>query len=188
MGERSTSRPVVAALVAVAGVAVLTAFAATAPVAMRKLVLYSVAFGMCGGSIVVWAAREFGLTRRWAMGLTVPLVVAGLMLVAAQGLRQLRNEQAAAATDDPRQAMARSILEAAAEDNPELASALQRERRERVPSFADYLALRVRPLGEWRQPLPILFWVGEVFVAAVAGALVASRVLRQPQDSGEMGG
>ncbi len=182
MQESRLSRPVIGLLAAIAGVCVLTAFAAMVPVGARKLLLFSVAFGLCAGGIVLWAAREFGLARRWAVCLTVPLVLGGLSLIAVQGHRQLRAERAEAAKADPQQAMALGILEAAAESDPQLAADLDRRRREQDPAFADYLALRVSPLGEWPQPWPTLFWGAEMLLAGAAGGLLVFRRLRAAQE------
>ncbi len=182
MQESRPSRPIVALPVAVIGMAVLTAFAAMVPVGVRKLLLFSVAFGLCCGAIVLWAAREFGLVRQWAVCLTVPLVFLGLSLIAVQGHRQLRAERAEAAKENPEQAMALGILEAAAESDPQLAAELDRRRRERAPAFADYLALRVSPLGEWPQPWPFVFWGAEMLFAGAAGGLLVSRQLRAAQE------
>jgi hypothetical protein len=71
------------------------------------------------------------------------------------------------------------MLEGAAADDPSLADILDRRRRELHPNFIDYLATRVSPLGEWSQPWPVLFWVGELFLAVVAGGIVVGRGTRK---------
>ncbi len=180
MEDSRPSQPVFALIAAVAGVAVLTAFAAWSPPSFRKLALFSIAYGLCVGGIVVWAAKEFGLARVLAIILSVGLTTTGLGLIAVRGHQQFQAEQMAVTKADPEQAMARNIIEAAAAQDPELAATLAAERRDNEPSFANYLALRVKPLGEWQQPWPVVFWGVEVLLATVCGAFLVSRQLRSP--------
>ena len=182
MAEAQELRTVSALTASIAGVAVLTAFAAWCPPSFRKLVLFSVAYGLCVGGIAVWSASEFGLKRLSAVIMAVILTATGLGLIAARGFQQYRAEQSATATADPAQAMARSIMESAAATYPELADDLTRKRGDIQRSFGDYLALRVRPLGEWEQPWPMVFWGAEVVLAAACGACLVSRKLRSPPE------
>ncbi|MBX3436722.1 MAG: hypothetical protein KF861_04465 [Planctomycetaceae bacterium] len=184
MPDPQRIRPVLAVLAILGAVGVWTAFAALAPTGMRKLVLFPVAFGLGTGAIVAWAAREFHLEKRWAAVLTVPLVMAGLCLIASRGLSELRAEQAAIVAP-AEQSMARAILEAAAQNDPTLAQELAAPDSTSVPSLSDYLAFRVRPLGEWSQPWPSVFWGAEILLASVAGAWTASRLPRRTQHSSE---
>jgi len=178
VNESFTPRPVAGLLAGGIGVAVLTAFAAWSPPSFRKLVLFSLAYGLCVGGIVIWAAKEFGLARRGAVALTLVLTIAGLGLIAVRGHQQFQAEQAAAAKADPEQAMARNIMEAAAASDPKLAADLAEQQDSSHLSFTDYLALRVRPLGEWQQPWPVVFWGCELLLAAACGAVLVSRQLR----------
>jgi len=180
MEDAQPSRPVTAMMAAIISVAVLTAFAAWSPPSFRKLVLFSLAYGLCVGAIIVWAAKEFGLTRLPAVALTIGLTFTGLGVITLRGHQQLRAEQAAAAKADSDQAMARNIIEAAAAQDPELAASLAVERLGDRSSFADYLALRVKPLGEWQQPWPGVFWGVELLLAAASGYFLVSQQLRSP--------
>lgn len=180
MEDSRESRTAIALICSIAGVAVLTAFAAWSPPSFRKLVLFSLAYGVCAGGILAWSANEFGLKRRLAVIMTVVLTATGLGLVAIRGYQQYQAEQAATAKADPEQAMARNIMEAAAANDPQLAEQLSEEKDKGRMSFPDYLALRVRPLGEWRQPWPTVFWGTEVILAAACGAFLVSRQLRSP--------
>jgi len=167
-------------LAAAAGVAVLTAFASLVPQGGRKLLLFSLLYGLSVGALVSWSAREFALGRRSASLLAGCLIMAGLAVIAAQGHRQLLSEYAAAARSDPKQALGRRILEAAAEHEGTPASPdaerLDDERGGAGPSFFDYLALRVQPLGEWPRPWPEVFWGFEVALAAAAGGWLTWRL------------
>ncbi|MCA9076454.1 MAG: hypothetical protein KDA93_15610 [Planctomycetaceae bacterium] len=174
-----------AMLAAVIGVAVLTAFAAWSPPSIRKLLLFSVAYGLCVGAIVNRAAKDSGIRRLIAVGLTLGLTVTGLMVIAVRGHRQFEAEKTAAVKAAPDQAMARSIIEAAAVHDPQLAAQLAEEAETRELSFGDYLALRVRPLGEWSQPWPVVFWGAEVLLAAACSGFLVSRQLRSPTISTE---
>lgn len=184
--KRPVARPATGLLICTLGAGVLTAFAALAPAGMRKLVLFSMGYGLCFGGIVLWSAREFRLPRIWCVAVTPLLIVAGLMAIAIQGHRQLRAEKAAAAgAAAAEQKMAQSILDAAAKHDPALAAQLGRQRPDHHTSFIDYLALRVRPLGEWAAPWPVVFWSVEVLLAAAAGTLLVVRVRSTPVDSVE---
>lgn len=180
MSTNSASRPALASITAAIGVAVLTAFAAWSPPSFRKLVLFSLVYGLCVGGIVVWAAKEFGFKRLPAVVLGIGLTIAGLCLIAFRGHQQFQAEQAAAAKADADQAMARNIIESAAAHDPELAASLAEEQRQVESSFANYLALRVKPLGEWSQPWPIVFWAVEVLLAAACSGFLVSQQLPSP--------
>ncbi len=175
-----STRPFASVLTAIVGVAVLTAFAAWSPPSFRKLVLFSLAYGLCVGGIVVWAAKEFGLKRSFAGALTVGLTTTGLGMIALRSHQLFRGEQIAAAKADPDWAMARSIINAAAAQDPQLAATLTEEHHQTVPSFTDYLAMRVTPLGEWQKPWPVVFWGAEVLFATACGVFLVARKLRSP--------
>jgi hypothetical protein len=155
----------------------LTAFTAWVPQEGRKLLLFSMAFALCVGGIVVWVAREYRLSKRWAVIQSVSLTIAGLVLIAVQGHRELRAERKKAEMEE---SLLVTILEAIDDPNSALAEMVQRHR---LPSFADYLALRVLPLGEWPQPWPWVFWIAEILLAAAAGMLLVIRLLRTPSES-----
>lgn len=180
MENSPKSRVPSALLTSVVGVSVVTAFAAWSPPSFRKLVLFAVAYGLCVGGIAIWSAKEFGLNRLPAIVLTVALTMAGLGMIAWRGYHEYWVEVAAAAKADADQAMARNIIEAAAEHDPQLAAQLAVEGETRELNFADYLAHRVKPLGEWSQPWPIVFWGAEVLLASACSAFLVSSQLRSP--------
>jgi hypothetical protein len=155
----------------------LTAFTAWVPQEGRKLLLFSIAFALCVGGIAVWVAREYRLSRRWAVMQSMSLTIAGLVLIAVQGHRELCAERKKAEKEE---SLLVAILEATADPDSALA---EMEARHRAPSFADYLALRVQPLGEWPQPWPWVFWISEILLAAAAGMLLVARLLRTPRES-----
>lgn len=178
MENSHKSRVANALLTSIAGAVVLTAFAAWSSPTFRKLGLFSLAYGLCVGGIVGWSAREFGLKRVPAIVLAVALTMTGFAVIASKGYHEYRTEVTAAARVEPDQAMARNIIEAAAEHDPQFAAQLEKERKAKELSFGDYLALRVRPLGEWSQPWPVVFWGAEVLLATLCGAFLVSRQMR----------
>jgi hypothetical protein len=168
-------RPKQAALgvtVATVAAAVITAFSSVAPAAFHKLILFSIAYGAAVGGIIVWAASEFGLSRKVGLPLTMLLIVCGLTSIAVSRHQRLRQEAQAAAKQDAKQMMGLNLLKSAAADDPEIAADYERHRRRLNPTFADYLAVRVRPLGEWEHPWPSLFWAAELCLALSAGLLL----------------
>ncbi|MGE0375236.1 MAG: hypothetical protein AB7I48_28310 [Planctomycetaceae bacterium] len=181
IAHKPASHPALGLLMCVIAAGVLTAFVALAPAGIRKLLLFATGYGLSCGGIVLWCAREFGVPKRWSVAMTPLLIVAGLGVIALQGQRQLRAEQAAAAAAAAaEQKLAQSLFDAAAEQDPALAAQLNRQRSEQAPSFVDYLALRVRPLGEWGPPWPVVFWSVEVLLAAAAGTLLVLRMIHTP--------
>lgn len=163
--------------VAIIGAAVLTALASVMPAGARKLVLFAVAFGMGIGWIVAVAARHFATPRRMVLLLVPLLTIAGLSFVAQRTWRQYQALQRTADIENSQSPLPPPMLEAISANDPQTAEMLQRERSHDAPSFLQYLAVRTRPLGEWRDPWPALFWVGEVSLACVAGVYVAHRML-----------
>ena len=159
-------------LAATVGAAVVTAFSSVAPAAIHKLVLFSIAYGLGVAWIVAWASAEFGMPRR--VGLTLALVLIGSGLVAIAMYRHHRycRETESAAKSDPEQMMALNLLKSGAQDDPEVAADYQRYLRRLNPTFTDYLAVRVRPLGEWEHPRPTGFWAAEIVLATFAGAVL----------------
>ena len=168
---------------AVVGAAVLTALASVMPAGARKLVLFALALGMGMGGIVAASAKQFGTPRKAALLMVPLLTLAGLGFVAQRTWREYQALQRAADIQNPQRNTPPPMLEAIAANDPETAQILQRERSRRLPTFLQYLAVRTRPLGEWRDPWPALFWVGELSLACAAGLLVAHRML--PVLSGE---
>lgn len=164
--------------IAFVGAAVLTALASVLPAGARKLVLFAVAFGMGTGLIAAYAARHFATPRRVVLTLVPLLTLAGLMFIAHRTWREYQRLQQAADIENRRNAPASAMLEAIAADDPETARMLEREQAATAPGFLQYLAVRTRPLGEWSQPWPLLFWIGELVLACVGGLLVADRMLR----------
>jgi hypothetical protein len=162
---------------AVVGAVVLTAVASVMPAGTRKLVLFAVVFGMGTGWIVAAAAGQFAAPRRTALLMVPLLTITGLGFVAQRTWREYQALQRAADVEHPQHSALSPMLEAIAANDPETAQMLQREQSLQAPSFLEYLAVRTRPLGEWRNPWPTLFWVGELLLASLAGLLVAHRML-----------
>jgi glycerol uptake facilitator-like aquaporin len=163
---------------AVVGALVLTAVASVAPTSARKLVLFAVAFGLGIGWIVAASAKQFGTPRNMAL-LWVPLLtLVGLGFIAQRTWREFQALQRAADIENPQSTMPPPMLEAIAHDDPQTAQMLERARSRAEPDFLQYLAVRTRPLGEWRHPWPVVFWIGELALASVAGVLIAHRLLQ----------
>jgi hypothetical protein len=162
---------------ALAGAVVLTAVASVMPAGVRKLVLFAVVFGMGTGWIVAAAATQFATPRRAALLMMPLLTVAGLGFVAQRTWRDYQALQRAADIANPQRSTLSPMLEAIAADDPETAQMLERSQTRESPDFLQYLAVRTRPLGEWSDPWPALFWGGELSLACVAGLFVAHRML-----------
>jgi hypothetical protein len=161
---------------AVVGVAVLTAVASVMPAGARKLVLFAIAFGVATGWMVAAAAKQFATPRRVALLLVPLLTTAGLGFVAQRTWREYQSLQRTADIENPRRSAPSPMLEAIAVSDPETAKMLERERSSEAPGFLEYLAVRTRPLGEWPEPWPVLFWGGELLLATLAGLLVVRRM------------
>ena len=159
----------------VLGLAELTVYA---PAAIRKILLFSIAFGVVTGFIVSWSAKIARTPRVLAVTQAGLLILLGLSLMAVRSHHRLREELERANRKSPQPTFDAMLAEQLAADDPELAMSLERRRRLERPSSRDYLAIRLQPLGEWTTPWPAVFWGVEILLAMLAGVYVVHRRLR----------
>ena len=162
------------------GVTLLTLAAVHAPGRIKLLGLYALAIGLVAG---------FGmgsLSRMLNIGAAAPIVlITFLLIVAAQTGMAVESHRLWAAKAweafeaTPQGRLAKSTTadpRAPADFKAGLQELIDRQRESL--RFGDYLAHRISPLGEWREPWPLVFWLGESIVSAVAGTFVFWRQSR----------
>ena len=171
--ERGRTWFVFGLLLAIIGVLGLAELAALLPAAVRKIVLFSVAYGIVSGLIVSWIAADQRLSTALAVPLTGLLVVSGLLLIGYRSFDQLRTARLESLENASGEGFDKLVVRQLTAQNPELMET----------GFSDYLIYRLQPLGRWRQPWPAVFWGAEIAAAALAGAFVVSR--RLTSDAGE---
>lgn len=163
-------------LVGTLAVGTLSILAGLAPPAAKKLVLLPVLFGCVSGLALGFLARELQIPRAgFAAVASALILLAGGIHLLSVSYRQFHKTAAAAAASNPEDAMALSLMEQAAEHDPEIAASLREHRRQRDPQFEDYLTHRVSPLGNWPAPWPALFASGELLLATAAGLYCCRR-------------
>jgi hypothetical protein len=161
------------------GVGALALGAAHLPPIFKKLGLFAVADGLLVGLLAAWLDQVTGRFRGhlgMRAATVVLLTLLGQVGIAAESYRidpaeQLRLERA-----DPKQLLARRLLESAAEPPDAKSQATLKEfRREYTdtgPSFADYLRFRVSGIGIRSRPLAVVFWGIEVALGGFAAGLI----------------
>lgn len=158
--------------VALVGLTAVTLGAAHAPGRVRLLGLFAVAFGAACGWGLARAALAMETARgRWAG----PVMVAVLIASAEIGLTL---ESWRLYIADRR----REYFEDSAKKIPKpLQEAAMRELRpifERETRLEAYLLHRVKNLGEWASPWPMVFWLVEVLLGTAAGTAVFAGLRR----------
>lgn len=162
------SHPLIIVVLAVGGVALLTEMAIHAPAPARKLVLFSVVYGIGIGAITAIATQRLRFPKFLMLLLAVVTTIAGLVGVAMDSHRRLIAEQRAADAEQKSTPFDPAMLEQLAENDPQLKASLEKQRRSRESRFVDYLALRVRSLGDWTAPWPLVLWIAEIVLAVTA--------------------
>jgi hypothetical protein len=161
------------------GVAALALGAAHLPPICKKLGLFAVAYGLLVGLLAAWLEPFTGLIRRHFGMRTVAVVLLtllGQVGIAAESFRIDRGEQQRLERADPKQVLARRLLESAAEPPDAKSQAtfdeFRREYAKTGPSFADYLRFRVSGIGIRSQLLAVVFWGTEVALGGLAAGWI----------------
>lgn len=161
------------------GLTALVLAAAHTPGRIRLLGLFAVAFGcVCG-----WGLARVATALKVNAGRLTAAIIAGVLIAAAETgltleswrlyvveLRQIYDPEASTEVVGKGQPFVPpSVLKKAREDRQRV---LEEKSR-----FATYVQHRVKNLGEWPSPWPIVFWAAEVLLGTAAGvaAFLASR-------------
>jgi hypothetical protein len=149
--------------------------AAHLPPIFKKLGLFAVAYGLLVGLMACWLDQFTGRFREH-LGIraaaVVLLTLLGQVGIAVESFRIDRAEQQRREQADPKQLLARRLLESAAEPpDPKSQATLNEFRREYAStglSFADYLRFRVSGIGIRSQSVAVVFWGIEVALGGLA--------------------
>lgn len=147
-------------------VLILSLVFAHLPQEFKRLGLSYAVFGIVCGWGMGWIAQERKLTvTRLLIMLSVVIVLAGGCYVGWTGAQQFRQVRGEQLRQDPKQLAMLKMLENIAKETG--SEDHEKMRRKLEPEFSDYLAFRVSGLGKWAAPWPLIFWGGEVCLAAV---------------------
>jgi hypothetical protein len=168
-------------LLAIAASALALAAAHLPPI-FKKLGLFAVAYGVVLGLISAWLKQftpGLGSRRRLATAVVVVLAVAGDVGIAAESFRIERSKQSARENADPKQLLARKLVESASEPpagmSQEALEELRRSYGGPGHSFGDYLQYRVSSIGIHSKQAAAGFWGIELILGGLAAGWVFCR-------------
>jgi hypothetical protein len=149
--------------VGLVGLTALVLAAAHAPGRIRLLGLFAIVFGgVCG-----WGLARIAGALRVNAGRLVGLAIVGVLVAAAETGLTLESWRLHVA-ERRREYFEESVKTI---PGPLRESALEELRPifEREARFPSYLQYRVKNLGDWESPWPVLFWTGELLLGTAAG-------------------
>jgi hypothetical protein len=159
--------------------------AAHLPPIFKKLGLFAVAYGLAVGLIGAWLSQftpRVHARRRLGTAVVFSLALAGQIGIAAESYRIDRSERERRERSDPKQALARRLLESANEPSDPKARATLDEFRSSHShsgaSFSEYLRFRVSGIGVQSKRLAASFWGVEIVLGALAAGWVFFRRTR----------
>jgi hypothetical protein len=123
------------------------------------------------------------------MALVFLVALGGLIGIMAESYRLDRSERERLERSDPKQALAKKLLDSAIEPSDATSQATLEEFRQsyrgRSESFGDYLQFRVSGIGIYKQWAAALFWGIELLLGGQAAVWVFYRLLSRPAPVGE---
>jgi hypothetical protein len=175
--------------------------AAHLPPIFKKLGLFAVAYGLLVGLLGAWlgqVAPGLRVRLRAATALVFVVALAGQIGIAAESYRIERSDRQRRERADPKQVLARRLLESASEPPDAKSQATLDEFRLSYggpgTSFGDYLQFRVSNIGIQSKRAAALFWGSELVLGGLAaswcflrsgrGALAGSRAVAELDDAG----
>jgi hypothetical protein len=167
--------------------------AAHLPPICKKLGLFAIAYGLLVGLMAGWLLQfspRLGAWRRMAAAVVFLVVLAGQVGIASESYRIDRAERECRERSDPKQALARKLLESANEPSDAKSRGTFEEFRrvyaESGASFGDYLQFRVSGIGIQSKGAAALFWVVEIALGGLAGGWIFLRRTRTGSSAGAM--
>ena len=154
-------------------VTALSIAAAHAPSRIRLIGLFSMAFGLVVGWVIVRLASQLEAEpgRRFIVVTAMLLSLGGLIGSTWQTSRLAESSTGLSGKDA---LAARLIKELEQQSN---APGSENQRRSEVTGFQKYLLRRLQKLGNWTSPWPECFWVTELVAATIAAGWMSSRSL-----------
>jgi hypothetical protein len=163
----------------------LSLAAAHLPPIFRKLGLFAVAYGLLLGLIGDWLSQftpKVYTTRRLGAAIVFVLALAGQIGIALESYRLDRSERERRERSDPKETLARRLLESANEPSDAKSRAtfdeFRRSYSSRGASFGEYLQFRVSGIGIQSKGIGALFWGVEIVLGALAASWVFLRRTR----------
>jgi len=156
--------------------------AAHLPPIFKKLGLFAVAYGLLLGLIGAWLIQftpKVCKARRLGAAVVFALALAGQIGIALESYRLDRSERERRERSDPKETLARRLLESANEpSDPKSRATFDEFRRSYSKpgaSFGEYLQFRVSGIGIQSKRIGALFWGAEIVLGAVAASWVFFR-------------
>ena len=154
-------------------VSALSIAASNAPSRIRLIGLFSIAFGLVVGWVVVWLASQLQAEpgRRFTVVTAVLLSLCGLI---GSTWQTSRLDEALSIQSGKDALAARLIKEFERQDKQ---SDSDNQSLSEVTDFQKYLSRRLQKLGNWTSPWPECFWVTELVAAAIAAGWMSYQSL-----------
>ncbi len=159
--------------------------AAHLPPIFKKLGLFAVTYGLLLGTIGAWLSQftpKVYKTGRLGAAVVFALALAGQIGIALESYRLDRSERDRRERSDPKETLARRLLESANEPTDPKSRATFDEFRRNYSqpgaSFGEYLQFRVSGIGIQSKRTAALFWGVEIVLGALAAGWVFFRCTR----------
>jgi hypothetical protein len=159
--------------------------AAHLPPIFKKLGLFAVTYGLLLGMIGAWLSQftpKVYKTGRLGAAVVFALALAGQIGIALESYRLDRSERERRERSDPKETLARRLLESANEPTDPKSRATFDEFRQSYSrpgaSFGEYLQFRVSGIGIQSKRIAALFWGVEIVLGALAAGWVFVRCTR----------
>ena len=174
-------------LLLVIAVCALALVAAHLPPIAKKLGLLAVAYGLLVGLIASWLTQfspDSAPRDGWEWRSFLLVAIAGQIGIGVESYRLDRSERERRERSDPKNVLARRLLDSANEPSDPNSRATFDEFRRNYsrpgPSFGDYLQFRVSGIGIQSNWTAALFWGAEVVLGGLAASWIYSRSLGRP--------
>lgn len=173
--DRRSVQPILIWLIAsVVSTGAVAVAAANAPPRIRLIGLFPVAFGLLVGWIVTWLRNPFD-ARPGRLTTTIAAVVLALCGWIGAIWESYRLDKAMFLAS-PQDRMAAQMMQEFEKQSGAPQGPTVNPLREM--SFPEFLARRLKQLGNWPSPWPECFWVGELLATATLAGYLAGRVTR----------
>jgi len=149
--------------------------AAYAPPRIRLIGLYSIAFGLLVGWLLVRLAEKLDVTpSRWTMMIVAAMLTLGGLALSTWETCRIELKSA---SQFAKESLEARLIQKMKTQNINENDVIQIERSP-LFDFRRHLVRRISPLGKWTIPWAELFWCGELIAAMASSIWVSSHTLQ----------